>query len=149
MNDDDVAVRDTARMKETVGRASGTLLDIMGLAGKTTEPGPAASPCDGRPSGEGVRVIRHPWSLYDVPVDDMYAAMDRLREQLPRKGWKIVKDGPDKSPARTPQIVADSTEEPLSADIRLLDERPYGKHTSLLEVTVVSTCFKEAKPSGS
>ena len=68
--------------------------------------------------------------------------MDRLRKQLPAKGWKIVKDGPDKSQAKLPQIVANSPDGHMSADLRLWIEPAGSKRSSMIEVTVVSDCFR-------
>lgn len=68
--------------------------------------------------------------------------MDRLRKELPVKGWKIVKGGPDDSRAKSPQIVADSGDGNVSADLRLRITAPGSEYDSAIEVTVVSSCFR-------
>ncbi|MDN3262716.1 hypothetical protein QWJ26_23505 [Streptomyces sp. CSDS2] len=70
----------------------------------------------------------------------------RRHEYVPRQ-WKIVKDGPDKSRAKLPQIVANSSDGRLSADLRLWREPADSKRSSMIEVTVVSDCFR-SKPDG-
>ncbi|MGW7573488.1 hypothetical protein [Streptomyces sp. NPDC054765] len=144
MNEDNLKVRGAEEIKESTEKTSSEILDLIGLKGKVTKPGPFTMPCSGQ-SG-GVYRAHHPWSLYGVPVDDMKQAMDRLRKGLPKKGWKIVKDGFDGSPSKAPQIVANSKGEEFSVDIRLHDERKYGNDPSLIEVTVESACFKTKKP---
>lgn len=136
-------VRDTRAVEEEVGTASTAILDIIDVKGKVTKPGPAPLPCSSYPADAGVNQIHHPWSVYDVPFEDLRAAMDRLRDELPQKGWKIVQDGPDGTVGNSPQIVANSTGGHLSADIRLQDERSRGDKPSFIEVTVVSDCFRD------
>ncbi|MEV0410392.1 hypothetical protein AB0I68_06140 [Streptomyces sp. NPDC050448] len=125
-------------------KASSRILDLLALDGKVTRARATLLECtNGRPAGK-VNQAHHPWSVYDVPVEEMEKAMDRMRKAFPENGWTIVKDGPDGSAAKTPTIVANSNDGHLSAEIRLLDERAKGE-TSVLAVTVVSTCF-QSKP---
>lgn len=145
MDDDKLKVRGIAKIKEDTKKSSREILDLIDLKGKVTEPGPYDTPCSGHSGGNVYRAV-HPWSVYDVPVDDMRKSMDRLRRDLPRHGWKIVKDGPDGSPSKAPQIVANHEGGEFSVDIRLHDERKYGNKPSLIEVTVESACFKTKKP---
>lgn len=129
------------KVKEDTQKASSEILDLIALKGKVTEPGPYDTPCSGYADGGVYRAV-HPWSVYDVPVDDMKKAMERLRSDLPAKGWKIVKDGPDDSPSKAPQIVANRQGGKFSVDIRLHDRSERSGKPSLLEVTVASACFK-------
>ncbi|HEX5567302.1 MAG TPA: hypothetical protein VFY14_10350 [Streptomyces sp.] len=124
---------------------SSEILDLTGLKGKVTEARANLVRCSDHPPEEEVYRARHPWSLYDVPAEELEKGMDRLRKQLPGNGWKIVKDGTDGSRARTPQLVADFVDGKFSADIRFLDEREHGDDPSLLEVTVVSACHHIAE----
>ncbi|WAP58656.1 hypothetical protein [Streptomyces sp. S465] len=140
---DKVDVRDVSSMERKTEEMSSRILDIIDLKkAKVTEPGPGTLPCSGYPEGAGVQRMHHPWSVYDVPFDDLSHGFDRLRAELPKHDWEIVKDGPDGSPAKTPQIVANFTRDHFSADIRLLDQRKHPDATSLIEVTVVSDCFR-------
>ncbi|MCZ0203833.1 hypothetical protein OZK63_00140 [Streptomyces sp. UMAF16] len=140
-------VRDEQAVKQSVERASSEILDILAVKGEVTQSGAVATSCTSYPEEDEVHRMRHPWSVYGVPGDDLEKAMDRLRAQLPAKGWKIVKDGPDKSRAKLPQIVANSSDGRLSADLRLWREPADSKRSSMIEVTVVSDCFR-SKPDG-
>lgn len=139
-----VQVGDEKEFTAQVEHASSEIFDLLAVKGKATEPGAATVPCAGYPDENDVRQARHAWSLHGAPVKDLAGAMERLREQLPRRGWKIVKDGPDGSRARTPQIVADSADGKNSVDVRLLAESEESDKTSLIEVTVVSACYQQA-----
>ncbi|GGU09345.1 MULTISPECIES: hypothetical protein [Streptomyces] len=138
-------VRDTVRMREGVQRASSSLLDMTGVKnGKITKPGPLPLDCDGyEPEGQVIH-LRHSWSIYDLPFEELEKAYAALRRALPEKGWKIVSDGPDTSRAKTPTIVADSPDGDFSADLRLMDNRDDKDPTSVLSITVVSRCFQES-----
>lgn len=135
-------VRDGEAVKTQVEQASSRILEIMELKGKVTDTGAMTVRCADYDPGEEVYRARHPWSVYQVPVSDMEKAMDRLRDGLPKKGWKIVKDGVDDSPAKSPQIVAESKGQEYAVDVRLLDERKYGDDPSFIEVTVQSACYR-------
>lgn len=141
---DNLKTRDGREVQESTKKTSRDVLGLIDLKGKVTEPGPFTMPRSGY-SG-GVYRAHHPWSLYGVPVDDMKQAMDRLRRNLPANGWKIAKNGPDKSPAKTPEIIANSKGGEFSVKVRLLEEPAGSKHTSLIAVTVESACFKTNKP---
>jgi hypothetical protein len=138
----DVKVRDGDAVKAEVEQASSRILEIMALKGKVTDTGAMSTRCADYDPEEEVYRARHPWSVYQAPVADMQKAMDRLRDELPKRGWKIVKDGVDNSPAKSPQLVAQSNEDEFAVDVRLLDERKYGDDPSLIEVTVESACYR-------
>jgi hypothetical protein len=136
--------REVEAAREDAKSVSSQLLNVLGLSGKVTEPGPGVSPCEDS-SSDTRFTIKHPWSVYDVPVPDMEAAMERLRDGLPERGWEIVSYGPDKSPARNLRLIADYEhgDKQFSVNVRLLDER--GKdngQTSMINVSLVSACFQ-------
>lgn len=144
VSEESLKVRATDEVKGITRKTSSEILDLIDLKGKVTEPGPYDTLCSGHSGGNVYRAV-HPWSVYDVPVDDMQKSMDRLRRDLPGHGWKIAKDGPDGSPSKAPQIVANHEGGEFSVDMRLHDERKYGNKPSLIEVTVESACFKTKK----
>ncbi|MGW4626222.1 hypothetical protein [Streptomyces rubiginosohelvolus] len=131
----DAPARTTAEVQDEVEKVSSSILEIISLKAKMTEAGAMISPCE-----DGAYRARHPWGVYGPPAKDLGEAMDRLRSQLPTKGWKIVKDGPDDSQAKSPQIVADSADGKFSVDARLHDRR--SDDPAQLEVTVQSACFR-------
>lgn len=143
MSDDKkVEVRNEQATKKNVENASSEILDIMALKGKLTQSGALSTPCPSYASEDKVHRMRHPWSIYGVSGQDLEQALNRVRKELPTKGWKIIKDGPDKSQAKLPQIVANSPDGHMSADIRLWVEPAGSKRSSMIEVTVVSDCFR-------
>ncbi|WP_234426770.1 hypothetical protein [Streptomyces niger] len=142
MNEDDLRVRSSDKVADETEKASSEILDLAGVKGKVTESGAFAMPCAGY-SSEKVYRAHHPWSLYGLPFEELKKAFGRLRDGLPGHGWKIVKDGPDGSPSKAPQIIANHKGGDFSVDIRLHDESKRSGKTSLLEVTVESACFKK------
>ncbi|WP_240139252.1 hypothetical protein [Streptomyces sp. MUM 178J] len=119
---------------------SSQIYDMIGIkGGKTTEPGPGISTCEEDP--EHLILSRHPWSLYDVPQDDLKQGFQRLREELPKRGWKIVEYGPNKSAAKTLELTADSTTERYSVNAELHVDGPASETPKIL-VHVVSGCFR-------
>lgn len=135
-------VRNGEMVQTEVEEASSRILEIMALKGKVTETGAMISRCSDYAPEEEVYRARHPWSVYDLPVPDLERAMDRLREELPKEGWKIVKDGVDDTPAKSPQILAESKGKKFAADIQMLDNRKYGDDPSLILVAVESACYR-------
>ncbi|CAL9420196.1 hypothetical protein [Streptomyces sp. NPDC095602] len=135
-------VRDSAAVKADAKKVSSRVLDMLALKGKVTETGAMTMRCSGFDADEKVYRARHPWSVYDVPFADMRTAFDRLRDELPKNGWKIVKDGPDASVGKSPQIVAESQSADFAVDVRLHEANRAQNAPALLTVTVESACFK-------
>lgn len=136
-------IRDAAQVKAGVQQTSSRILDMTGLKGTVTKPGPLPLPCDDyEPEGRVVQ-MRHNWSVYDLPFEELEKGYAHLRTALTEDGWRIVSDGPDTSKAKTPTMVADAPGGDHSAEIRLMDNRKDEDPTSVLAVTVVSRCFQE------
>ncbi|MFJ7208508.1 hypothetical protein ACIQWR_33885 [Streptomyces sp. NPDC098789] len=142
-NEPKVQTLDAKAVQADTERASSKILDLLAVHGKTTRARATLLECSRYDSDENVHQAHHPWSIYDLPVEELQRAMDRARKAFPANGWTIVEDGPDSSPAKTPTLTANSADGKLSARLRLIDERDRGK-TSVLAVTVVSTCFRSA-----
>lgn len=144
--DETPRTREVEAARQDAKSVSSQLLNVIDLNGEVTEPGPGVSPCDGPDSDSDTRfTIKHPWSVYGVPVADMEAAMERLKRELPDRGWEVVRYGPDKSRARNLELVADYKhgDKQFSVNVRLLDERDgdAGKR-SMINVNLVSACFQ-------
>ncbi|MET3982197.1 hypothetical protein [Streptomyces sp. PvR034] len=140
-NEPKVRTLDAKVVQADAERASSKILDLLAVQGKTTRARATLLECSRYDPEENVHQAHHPWSVYDLPVEELQQAMDRVRKAFPANGWTIVEDGPDSSPAKTPTLTANSDDGKLSARIQLLDERARGE-TSVLTVTVVSTCFR-------
>lgn len=134
--------RDSDTVKADVERTSSRILEMLDIKGTVTETGAMTLPCAGYDSAEEVYRARHPWSVYKAPFAEMQKAMNRLRVELPKGGWKIVKDGPDRSQGKSPQIIAESEGRKFAVDVRLHKEVRAENSPPMLEVTVESRCYR-------
>lgn len=137
-----VKTRDSDTVKTDTERTSSRILEILDVKGKVTETGAMTSPCSDYDSDEEVYRQSHPWSIYRASFADMQKGMDRLRIELPKDGWKIVKDGRDGSQLNSPQIIAESKGREFAVDVRLHKASKVGNSPPLLEVTVESACYR-------
>ncbi|MEC4017131.1 hypothetical protein [Streptomyces sp. H27-D2] len=139
--------REISDAKKAAEGFSSELIDIIALRGKLSEPGPGVSQC-GEEDPEKFYAILHTWSLINVPVDDMEKAMVRLNEDLPKRGWKVSKYGPDASPSKSLELVANSKKKKFSVSVRLFDEtgraKPDGPKSKIW-VNLSSACFQVPK----
>lgn len=136
--------REISNSREDAEGVSSEIYDIIALRGKVSKGGPGVALCGDKDSDK-FYVIHHPWSLRDVPIADMEAAMARLKEELPKRGWKIVSYGPDTSPAKNLELLADFTKKQYSVNIRLLDKTGRTEPDapkSKIHVDLVSACFQ-------
>ncbi|MDT3396095.1 hypothetical protein RKE29_05465 [Streptomyces sp. B1866] len=135
--------REVHDVEKEAQELSSQILEIINLRGKVSEPGPGVALC-GEKDSEKYYVIHHPWSVAEVPVEDLRQAMTRLREEMPKKGWKVTKYGPDQSPSRSLALKADSTQKEFSVRIYLYDEsrkaKPEG--VSMIYAHLASACFQ-------
>ncbi|MFG2674223.1 hypothetical protein [Streptomyces sp. NPDC048445] len=137
-----VKTRDSDTVKADVEKTSSRILEILDVKGKVTETGAMTSPCSDYDSEEEVYRQSHPWSIYRASFADMQKGMDRLRVELPKDGWKIVKDGKDGTQGNSPQIIAESKGREFAVDVRLHKEVKSEDSPPLLEVTVESACYR-------
>lgn len=137
-------VRYISDVREEAEAVSSELYDIIGLRGKVTGEGPGVSLC-GEKDPEKFYVIHHPWGLTNVPIEDLKKGLDRLKENMPKRGWKIVSYGPDTSPAKNLELIADLTKKDFSVNIGLLDRTKRTEPDapkSMIFVDLVSACFQ-------
>ncbi|MFF3260586.1 hypothetical protein ACFYWO_15620 [Streptomyces sp. NPDC002932] len=134
--------RDSDTVKADTERASNRILEMLDVKGKVTETGAMTSPCSDYDSAEEVYRESHPWSIYKASFADMQKGVERLRVELPKDGWKIVKDGRDGSQLNSPQIIAESKGREFAVDVRLHKASKVGNSPPLLEVTVESRCYR-------
>ncbi|WP_143052982.1 hypothetical protein [Streptomyces sp. 2112.3] len=140
--DYDPEKRDSQQVVREVGTLSSRVLEMLNIKGKSTEPGPAAAPCD-VPNGTSrtYQIVRHPWSLYGVENDALEKGMKNLRSALPNQGWKVVKYGKDSSRNRNLEITAVHVKTHTQLEATWL--KGLDGHTPLIEVTLYSRCFTE------
>ncbi|QKW08874.1 hypothetical protein HUT18_23340 [Streptomyces sp. NA04227] len=121
---------------------SSGLYDILHVRGKTTAPGPMASNCKSDDNEEGsLQIVRHPWSLYGVNNASLQKGMSNLARELPKRGWKIVKNGPNRSEARTLEILAVHMKTRTQMHAEWLRGLDAGTEP-LIAFDVYSRCFK-------
>ncbi|MDI3417962.1 hypothetical protein [Streptomyces luteolus] len=132
----------TEEARDKTKAISSNVLDMIGIRdGKVTKPGPGISECSEDP--EHLYKTRHPWSIYDTSEDDLKAGFERLREQLPKNGWKIVKYGPNESAAESLELTADSEKDRFSINAELLISKGSKRREEpMILVHVVSGCFR-------
>lgn len=134
---------DLDRARDKAKAASSEIYEMIGIRkGKVTERGPAISTCDEDP--DHLYRTRHPWSVYGVSEGDLKAGFERLRKELPQKGWKIVAYGHEHSEAKSLFLTAVSGKDRFSVNAVLVVSTPTNPHEKepLLAVTVVSGCWR-------
>ena len=128
--------------KDEVNGISSRLLEWMGVKGKVSEPGADFEPCESIDHDmKKYYKVHHPWSVYKLSKGTFEAAMQNLREQLPKHGWDIKKDGETKSQARNPEIVAVNRKSRHWVQIEWARERS-GDLEQLITVDVDSRCYR-------
>jgi hypothetical protein len=133
---------DQARTK--ANHLSSQILDMIGIKeGKVTEGGAGVSLCDDDP--DHLYRMRHPWSIYEVASDKLEAGFQRLRDSLPKNGWKVVAYGRDTSANKNLELTADSEKEPFSVNASLHITGSSGTQQPMIQVRVVSNCFRAPK----
>ncbi|MGA6169147.1 hypothetical protein ACPEIF_02665 [Streptomyces sp. NPDC012600] len=126
--------------KQTMA-VSSQIFDMIGIKnGTTTEPGAGVSPCKEDP--DHLFSSRHPWGLHGVSAEELKQGFARLKESLPKQGWKIVEYGPNSSANKNLELTADSEKDhyAVNAELRVTGER--GKSKPSIQVRVVSGCFR-------
>ncbi|GAA2248972.1 hypothetical protein GCM10010232_40570 [Streptomyces amakusaensis] len=117
---------------------SSELLDLIGIKGESSEPGPGVSECGDGKDREKYFTMYHPWSFVPASGDQLAEVMERLKAELPGRGWKIVEYGPDSSQNKNLNLTADNDERKFSVNIV---HKAKGTPQNL-SVTVVSGCYQ-------
>lgn len=141
-NEAAVEARNSQAVSAETEKTSSRILEMLAVKGKVTESGAMTAPCTDNGSDEKTFRARHPWSVHQAPFVELQAGMERLRRELPKDGWEIVKDGTDSSTAKSPQLVAESAGREFAVDVRLRRASSVGNAPDLLEVTVESACYR-------
>lgn len=121
------------RMEKT----SSGIYELIGVKGRASESQPGVMDCAGKDTKTHFRIF-HPWSFYPASASDLDRALERLKSELPKHGWKIVKYGPDTSKNKNIKLVADNDEKKASVNIVKMAKNDPPK----LSLTVVSGCYR-------
>ncbi|MFI0987691.1 hypothetical protein [Streptomyces exfoliatus] len=135
-------VREYKPAKQQVNDVSSRLLDWMAVKGAPTQVSARVTICESvDPDFKTHYLVEHPWAVYDLTKGSFEQAMQNLREQLPRNGWKIVKDGFTESKRKDPQIVAENDTLRLGLNVEWMRNRS-GDLKDGIAVTVISRCYR-------
>ncbi|WP_145987753.1 hypothetical protein [Streptomyces hygroscopicus] len=135
-------VRKSRAVEEEVGTLSSRLLEMLKIKGKVTDLAPMASSCQvDDDDTEKYRSVRHSWSMYDVDNNALEKGMDNLAEQLPKQGWRVVKDGPDESRNRNREILAVHTKTHTQMEATWM--KGLDGHEPMISFAVYSRCFRD------
>ncbi|MFI6205641.1 hypothetical protein ACIBAI_04490 [Streptomyces sp. NPDC051041] len=122
---------------DAVEEVSSDLYNLIGVKGKASDSRAGVMDCSDKDRETYFRIF-HPWSFQPASVSDLGAVMERLKAELPKRGWKIVSYGPDTSKNRNINLVADNDEKKVSVKIVEMakDDPP------MLSLDIVSGCYK-------
>ncbi len=119
-------------------KVSSDILDVIGLKGKVSEPGPGVTRCGENKDSDKFFRMRHPWSFTTSSGEQLDEAMKRLRDELPEHGWKVVQYGHDNSQNKNLNLTADNDKKKFSVHITYFAKDTPPK----LAVRVISGCYQ-------
>ncbi|WP_154685921.1 hypothetical protein [Streptomyces himastatinicus] len=102
--------------KKLAGKLSSDLFDMVRLQGKVTPAGPAVMASD---EGGGDYATQHVWSISRLSSQELTRGFYRLREELPKKGWRITHFGRASSAARQQEMEAVRKKDGYSLSVEL------------------------------
>ncbi|MFG3350222.1 hypothetical protein ACGF1Z_34830 [Streptomyces sp. NPDC048018] len=106
----------THQAADQAEKISSELYDLIGLKGSATEPGPGVAECSGK-DPEKYFTVFHAWTFTPASPDQLGGVMERLKAEMPKRGWKIVEYGPDASKNKNLTITADNDAKKYSVKI--------------------------------
>ncbi|MFI1014630.1 hypothetical protein [Streptomyces sp. NPDC020965] len=126
--------------KETK-KVSSEIFDLIAMKGKIGGAGPGTGECgDDR---EKHFLMRHSWNVSGSTDAEVAQAMTRLKEGLPKQGWKIVSYERNNSPAKSLTLIADHDEKKFGVNVEFWEKGKARKDNPPgLVITVVSGCFQ-------
>ncbi|MGW1293483.1 hypothetical protein [Streptomyces sp. NPDC002533] len=122
---------------QTVKKVSSELYDLIDIKGKASNSGAGVTGC-GSKDPEKYFQIFHPWSFTPESPEKLSSVMERLKEELPKHGWKVVEYGPDGSKNKNVRLAADNDEKKHGVKIWHYAKRNPPK----LSLMVVSGCYR-------
>lgn len=133
----DAGTSNTQDAADEAERVSSELYDLIGVKGEASDTGPGVSECGDKDPEKYFRIF-HAWTFTPASADRLDGVMERLRTELPERGWKVVEYGPDTSKNKNLSLTADNDEKKYSVKIAHFakDESPN------LNLMVVSGCYR-------
>lgn len=118
-------------------KVSNGIRDVIGIKGAAKDTGQGVTECAGKDPDKNFQIF-HPWSFTPASADQLDGVMERLKEELPKHGWKVVEYGPNTSKNKSIQLAADNDKTKHSVKITHFAK---GK-TPGLSLMVVSGCYQ-------
>ncbi|WP_236246313.1 hypothetical protein [Streptomyces sp. CC210A] len=118
-------------------KLSGEIHGLLGVEGKTSGSNPGIMDCAGKDRERYFRVF-HSWSFYPASPGRLDEAMERLRTELPKSGWKISEYGPDTSRNRNLSLTADNDAKKAGVNVSQRAKNDPPK----LSLMLVSGCYE-------
>ncbi|MBN0044276.1 hypothetical protein JS756_09160 [Streptomyces actuosus] len=122
---------------DAMEKVSSDIYDLIGVKGKASDSRPFVSECSGKDRKKYFRIF-HWWSFYPTSASDLGVAMERLKTELPKRGWKIVTYGPDTSRNKNINLTADNDKQKAGVNIVEMAKDDPPK----LSLHVVSGCYQ-------
>ncbi|QIQ04210.1 hypothetical protein [Streptomyces liangshanensis] len=122
---------------DTMEKVSSGIYDLIGVKGKASDSRPGVLDCSGKDTKTYFRIF-HPWAFTPGSASDLDEAMERLRSELPKHGWKIVEYGPDTSKNKNIKLTADNDRKKVGVNIVQMSKND----PPILDLTVVSGCYQ-------
>ena len=122
---------------DTMEKVSSEIYDLLGVKGKASESLPGVMDCSGKDTKKYFRIF-HPWSFMPASASDLDKAMERLKGELPKRGWVIVEYGPNTSKNKSITLIADNDQKKVSVKVTNMAK----SDPPTLSLTLVSGCYK-------
>ncbi|MBL1081338.1 hypothetical protein JK359_04985 [Streptomyces actinomycinicus] len=122
---------------DAMERVSSGIYDLIGVKGKASDSRPGVQECPGKDRDTHFQIF-HQWSFYPTSATDLGTAMQHLKEDLPKHGWKIVRYGQDTSKNKNTVLIADNDAKKAGVHITQMEKRNPPK----LSLMVVSGCYQ-------
>lgn len=136
-----VGTRAVEAVNAETKKISSQLFDLIAIKGKVDGAGPGSSQCGD--DQDRNFLMRHSWSISGSSDTQVSQAMTRLKEGLPKQGWKIVSYERNNSPAKSLTLIADHDEKKFGVNVEFWEKGKSGNNNPpALVVTVVSGCFQ-------
>ncbi|QIB43487.1 hypothetical protein [Streptomyces aureoverticillatus] len=122
---------------DAMEKVSSSIYRMIGVKGKASDNFPGVTECSGKDTKTHFRIF-HPWSFTPAKASDLDEAMERLKRELPKHGWKIVEYGPDTSRNKNLNLTADNDKKKVSVNVIKMSKND----TPKLSLNLVSGCYK-------
>lgn len=122
---------------DTMEKVSSEIYDLLGVKGKASDNLPGVTDCSDKDTKKYFRIF-HPWSFTPASASDLDRAMERLKGELPKRGWKIVGYGPNTSKNKNIVLTAENDKKKVSVKVTNMAKGD----PPTLSLTLVSGCYQ-------